>query len=73
MLVAAKRLQRTNEFLPIYDRFLGWLDMQTKADWHKQFSDAAPPDNLAAQSARYGLSQDAFQEEFQRGVTTLRP
>jgi SAM-dependent methyltransferase len=73
ILVAASRLGRADEVLPTYEKFLGWMDLQTKRDWHKEFSDAAPPNNLAAQSGRLGATEQAFQAEFQRTFTNLGP
>jgi SAM-dependent methyltransferase len=73
VLLAAHRLGRTDDALPVYEQFLAWVDAQTRGDWHKAFSDTAPADNLAAQSGRLGASEQAFNAEFQRVVAGLAP
>lgn len=73
MLIAAQRLGRANEILPIYEGFLVWMDSQSKADWHKNFSDNAPANDLPAQSGRLNASNQALEEEYQRILTNLAP
>jgi SAM-dependent methyltransferase len=73
ILVAAQRLGRASEILPIYEGFLGWVDSQSKLDWHKKFSDNAPANDLRAQSGRLNTSDEAFELEYQRIVTRLEP
>jgi SAM-dependent methyltransferase len=73
VLTAARRLGRSEEFLPMYEGFLTWLDAQSKADWHANFSDNAPADDLAAQSGRLGATAQHLEEEFRRITKTLEP
>ena len=40
-LLAAHRIKRSEEFLPTYEGFLGWMDTQPKKDWHLTRSIAA--------------------------------
>jgi SAM-dependent methyltransferase len=73
VLIAAQRLGRTAEFLPIYEQFLGWMDGQPKPDIHKEYSDRSLNGNLLAQSCRFGAAEEAFNSEYQRVISHLAP
>jgi SAM-dependent methyltransferase len=74
VLIAAQRLYRADEFLPLYEKFLAWGDMQSKTDWQKFFSDQSlGSSNLLAQSGRLGQTEEAFRAEFKRVISHLAP
>jgi SAM-dependent methyltransferase len=74
VLIAAQRLYRADEFLPLYEKFLAWGDMQSKTDWQKFFSDQSlDSGNLLAQSGRLGQTEEEFRAEFKRVISHLAP
>jgi SAM-dependent methyltransferase len=72
-LVAASRLGRAAEVLPVYERCLQNLDSVHKLDWHAQISNQGAQGNLLDQSGRLAQTGRAFNAEFQRIVQALGP
>jgi SAM-dependent methyltransferase len=73
ILLAAHRLHRTGEFMTQYGQFINWLDKYPKTDWHASFSDAAPADDVFAQSGHGGFGPEVFPAEFERLAMNIGP
>lgn len=72
-LVAALRLARTAEVLPLYERWLLRLDSLSKNDWHEAISRQGLAGNLLHQSGRLDQTERVFRPEFERIVSSLAP